>query len=204
MTKFRITNISVVKEREYTMVINYEGQRPQPETYEAKGQFFFAEKEGFVRFFSYRGPGDGYCGDTFTVKLIDGTTMEIEGPWSSRCSVMNDMGFTRSMEVTLYDSESTYRSAVTVEFARKLLKEFNLPYVIVRDHKSIEIKYIIVPIKEVITPKCLKAEEIEEAIIQYLIDKYGEDKEKLETSSYYFREWRKEWLTTQLLEIKWE
>ena len=58
--------------------------------------------------------------------------------------------------------------------------------------------------KEVTTPKCLKAEEIEEAIIQYLINKYGEDKEKLETSSYYFREWRKEWLTTQLLEIKWE
>jgi hypothetical protein len=69
--------------------------------FEKRGPLYFAEKDGFVRFFHYDHPDRGYDGAVFTVTMTDGAIVNLKGPWSSRSGVMNAAGFTPSMEVNI-------------------------------------------------------------------------------------------------------
>ncbi len=109
-------------------------ESPKNFIYQKKGCLYFAEKEGIVRFFFYDGPGDGYSGRNFDITLDTGEEVTLQGPWSSRSGVMNNAGFTPSMEVHFTDSlkhfergYTLYAGHVTVELAKKVVEEF-LPY----------------------------------------------------------------------------
>jgi hypothetical protein len=68
--------------------------------YKKKDSLYFSETDGFVRFFSYSSPGDGYAGCVFNITLENGEKVALKGPWSSRSGVMN-MFFTQSCEVSI-------------------------------------------------------------------------------------------------------
>ena len=69
--------------------------------FEERDGLFFAKNNGYVDFYAYSQPGRGFGGSKFTIKMIDGSVKELIGPWSSRCEVMNEAGFTPSLEVLL-------------------------------------------------------------------------------------------------------
>lgn len=106
--------------------------------FEKRGSLYFAEKEGLVRFFSYTRPGEGFGGTEFKLKMKDGSTTVLKGPWSSRSSAMNTAGFTPSTEVVITEKVGVWQrgytfhsSAMTVEKVREALKNF-LPSVELR------------------------------------------------------------------------
>ena len=51
--------------------------------YEYKHDHYWAEYQGLCSSYYYTGPGRGYGGRTFKLKMKDGTTKEVIGPWSS-------------------------------------------------------------------------------------------------------------------------
>jgi len=79
------------------------------------GALYWGEKNGFVHFFYYSGPSEGYGGRTFSIRMDDGTVAELHGPWSSRSAVMNDAGFPPCVEVVVErGSGSLYATAMLV------------------------------------------------------------------------------------------
>lgn len=103
---------------------------PQPDfrelRYEKRGNHYFAEKDGYVSFFAWDGtPDRGFCGAHFPIKLIDGSEVVLKGPWSSNSVAMDHDGFPRSFACVTHESISAH---ITVEKAKAILKEFNLPY----------------------------------------------------------------------------
>jgi hypothetical protein len=77
---------------------------------------YFAEHEsGLVRFFCHAPANEGgYGGHEFNLKMDDGSTETIKGPWSSRCGQMNHY-FTHSVEATI----NGVSGAITAELAKK-------------------------------------------------------------------------------------
>lgn len=120
--------------------------------YEHKGEsLWFAHKEGYVSFFSWRGPGneDGYCGRKYTITLLNGTKKDLLGPWSSRSGVMNQYFIPQCLDVSLKTTQDTYScwcaGAVTLEFALEAIKLCEEPIELVVKESHGE--YIFVPKK---------------------------------------------------------
>jgi len=76
--------------------------------YDWKDGIYYAEAEGFVRFLFYRSPGEGFDGHTFTLKMKDGSTHMLKGPWSSNSGAVNKRGFGPCKEVFLMDDEENF------------------------------------------------------------------------------------------------
>lgn len=74
--------------------------------YEKRESYYFAEYEGYVRFFSYNRPGNGFGGATYDLTMTDGTTKQLIGPWSGNASTANTLGFPESLEVSIHDRDS--------------------------------------------------------------------------------------------------
>ena len=88
--------------------------------YQKKGHCYWGEYDGYVSYFSYRGPNRGYGGREFTVKMADGSTEILKGPWSGNSLSMTAAGFPLSFEVILvypdqYSSESRFGGCITEE-----------------------------------------------------------------------------------------
>jgi len=81
---------------------------PNPESFYYKEfeNLYFSEYKGFVQYFSYDKPGNGFGGATFNIKMVDGSSKQLVGPWSSRSSVMNSeyTPFMRSTECSVRES----------------------------------------------------------------------------------------------------
>jgi hypothetical protein len=69
--------------------------------YEQRGHLYFGESDGYVSFFSYRGPDEGYGGREFTLTMKDGSTQILKGPWSSNPDSMAAAGFPMTYDVAL-------------------------------------------------------------------------------------------------------
>ncbi|MFP8954429.1 hypothetical protein ACLI4Z_15890 [Natrialbaceae archaeon A-arb3/5] len=56
---------------------------------------WYAEREGIARFFAWNGPENegGFAGRNYTITTVDGKEVTLRGPWSSRASAMNKVGF---------------------------------------------------------------------------------------------------------------
>lgn len=111
---------------------------PKDFIYEKRGSLYFAEKEGCVRFFYYERPDRGYGGTKFELKMEDGSTVILKGPWSSNSMTMNGAGFNPSIEVAMTEEVEVfkrgytfYAGAMTVEKVREGFKKF-LPSVELR------------------------------------------------------------------------
>lgn len=76
--------------------------------YEKRGDLYFAEKDGYVSFYAYSGPGEGYAGRHFPITLVDGTEVVLKGPWSSRPAVMLTAGFPECVDVIINDIYSAH------------------------------------------------------------------------------------------------
>lgn len=106
-----------------------------PRIYERKGRigqfYFFSEVEGYVVYFVWSGKGNdgGYGGAVWRIKArVKGKIRRItvKGAWSSRCSVMNQMGFPHSMETEITDDPESFErgdtffaGALTIERAKE-------------------------------------------------------------------------------------
>lgn len=92
----------------------------------------FAEQDGYVAFYCDDAKDHhGYGGWTFEIRLKDGTTRTLRGPWSSSPSVMNDFGFTPSWDAAMtadredWDRGYTYCAGhITMELVRQAVKQF--------------------------------------------------------------------------------
>ena len=99
--------------------------------FEQRGNLYFAEKDGGVRFFAYSGPDRGFAGRHFPIKMNDGTTKKLIGPWSSRAGCMNDAGFTKCVDIAYTDDPQAFRRGYTMfgghctlDLARKAVEKF--------------------------------------------------------------------------------
>jgi len=69
-------------------------------TEDGNGLYFGYTEDGYVRFYSYREPGRGYSGATFSIMMReDGKEIDLVGPWASRAGVMNKVGFPEVVDV---------------------------------------------------------------------------------------------------------
>lgn len=73
--------------------------------YSNKENIYFSCLEGMASYFAYSGPSDGFGGREFDIKMDDGTTKTLIGPWSSRAGAVNtlfgpivDMAWTDDVE----------------------------------------------------------------------------------------------------------
>ena len=119
----------------------YGVERCENFVYEQRGNLYFAVDQDSkqVSYFAYERPGQGYGGHIFTLNMVDGTTRNLIGPWSSRCAVMNEAGFPHSIECSI-KGESYRSGAILVDYAIALLEESDEPARIVRNQKH---QYII-------------------------------------------------------------
>lgn len=92
--------------------------------YEQKGYSYWAEKDGLVSFYYYTGPENGFAGREFELKMKDGSTQILKGPWSGNYMSMNEV-FPKTTCCTIivpkqgYDFR--YASRILAEKAKMLL-----------------------------------------------------------------------------------
>lgn len=121
--------------------------------YEKKGvSLWFAEKDGYVRFFSSRGEenGKGYCGRCFQIKTKGGEEVTLRGSWSSRAGLINNYFTPQCLEVLIKTSSNSngcwHSGAVTLLFALKAIKLCEEPIELVA--KEFHGEYTFVPMKK--------------------------------------------------------
>ena len=81
--------------------------------YEQKDTLYYAHKDGYVSFFHYSKPDDGYGGRKFELKMKDGSVKILVGPWSSREGVMNAAGFIPCVGCPITDEEKVWEEGLT-------------------------------------------------------------------------------------------
>ena len=84
--------------------------------YECKEGLYFAEADGYVSFMYHSGNPEqqqGYGGRHFKLTMKDGSEVVLKGPWSSRASVANSLGFTPSADVSITDDEEAWKRGHT-------------------------------------------------------------------------------------------
>jgi len=101
-------------------------------TFESKQDksIWYAEKDGFVKFFSGHPDedGKGFGGDSYTLNTKEGK-VELVGPFSSRAGYMNNIGFGPCIDVELTTNKSKFKKhdrftgyAVTKRFAEEAIQ----------------------------------------------------------------------------------
>ena len=100
--------------------------------YEKRGHLYFGEDKetGRVRFFFYDKPSHGFGGSKYELKLIDGSTATLIGPWSSNSTCMNNAGFEPSMYVNI---EGIYNMAdhMTLKVINQLLLPLQMEAILI-------------------------------------------------------------------------
>lgn len=77
---------------------------------------WYAELDGYVSFFSYVGPSDGFYGRGFELTMIDGSKKVLVGPWSSRAGAVNQLAPPKLppvMDVAMTDDEAVWHRGYT-------------------------------------------------------------------------------------------
>lgn len=99
--------------------------------YEQHGSCYFAEKEGYVNYYSYTRPDEGFGGRKFELKMKDGSVKTLIGPWSGNSAFAAASGFTPCMECSIIDNPVDYERGytfyagnITIELAKQVIKEF--------------------------------------------------------------------------------
>jgi hypothetical protein len=96
--------------------------------YEEKDGLYYAQHEGYVNFFYYVQPNNGFGGRCFDIIMKDGSKEVLKGPWSSRASVANSAGFGPCIDVSITDSLKVwkrgytfYSGSITVELVQEAI-----------------------------------------------------------------------------------
>lgn len=77
------------------------------------GQFYYGEKDGAVSFYARGNDKQGFGGRKFNLRLRDGTTEQLVGPYSSSPTTMASLGFPWSMDVTVTDDPEVWERGYT-------------------------------------------------------------------------------------------
>jgi len=127
--------------------------------FSVNGNLYYSEIDGYVRFFYYNRPGDGYSGQIYHLRLDNGKQIDLVGPWSSRASVMNDVGFAHCTEVSLTTEPETmikghtfFGGAMSVSVLREAMKKHLPDHELIVDLNNDETSYIVV--KKGVTDPC--------------------------------------------------
>jgi hypothetical protein len=98
---------------------------------------YYSICDGYASYLYYVAPGDGFAGRVFTLKMVDGTTRDLKGPWSSRAGCVNttlhqhDSSKGPIVDVTMTDDPDVYSGkiircfmagAITLELAEQAAK----------------------------------------------------------------------------------
>jgi len=93
-----------------------------------RGHIYYAELGGYVSFYYYSRPDEGYGGRKFPLSMEDGSTRILVGPWSSNSMSVNRLGLGPCVEVTITDDEKVwdrgytfYASAATIALIEKYI-----------------------------------------------------------------------------------
>jgi len=81
--------------------------------YEEREGLYYAELGGYVSFYYYVRPGDGFGGRVFNITMKDGSKKALRGPWSSRAGAMNRFGFGPCLDVSMTDNPESYERGYT-------------------------------------------------------------------------------------------
>ena len=96
--------------------------------YQHKENCYFAElPDGYVSFYYWTGQqSQGYGGSHFPITMADGSQVILKGPWSSRCGVMNAVGFTPSVDLCYTETwgRMLLAGAMTLEVVETALKTY--------------------------------------------------------------------------------
>jgi hypothetical protein len=76
--------------------------------YEERAGIYYAERDGYVSFFYWTEPGEGYGGRTFVLKMVDGSERSLQGPWSSNPGHVNSVGFGPCLAATIASGKHLY------------------------------------------------------------------------------------------------
>lgn len=74
---------------------------------------YVADTNGYVRYYYYQAPGDGFGGGCIDLKMSDGTTKTLIGPWSSRAGVVNRIGCGPVMDVIVFEKREEFERGYT-------------------------------------------------------------------------------------------
>ena len=74
---------------------------------------YFAERGGFVSFFYYQKPGDGYAGRAFNIETDKGSKV-LRGPWSSNSNTMYAAGFPDTISVEITTNMADFKRGFTL------------------------------------------------------------------------------------------
>lgn len=81
--------------------------------YEERNDLYYAEHNGYVSFYFYTQPGNGFGGTIFDIVMKNGTERSLKGPWSSRAGVANRLGFGPCLDVSLTDKLEAFERGYT-------------------------------------------------------------------------------------------
>jgi len=81
--------------------------------YEKRGSLYCTELDGYVSFYAYSRPDNGFGGRVFPITMVDGSKVDLKGPWSSRAGCMNDAGFKKCVDVSFIDDRAAYDRGYT-------------------------------------------------------------------------------------------
>lgn len=98
--------------------------------FDKNGAIYYAELDGYVRYYAYSRPGSGFGGRHFCITMKDGKEVILEGPWSSRPGAVHLYGFGPCVHVSITDDPLAFERGytffsgdVTLAFAQGALSE---------------------------------------------------------------------------------
>ena len=98
--------------------------------FERNGAIYYAELDGYVRYYAYSRPDQGFGGRHFRITMSSGEEVILEGPWSSRPGAVHLHGFGPCVHVSITDDPLAFERGytffagdVTLTFAQDALAE---------------------------------------------------------------------------------
>lgn len=100
--------------------------------YEERNGIYYSENGGYTHYLYYKSPGDGFGGSVFNLKMKEGSTRNLVGPWSSRAGCVNAQKFGFIMDVSITDDPKVFErgytfiaGAITLDLALEAAKIAN-------------------------------------------------------------------------------
>lgn len=81
--------------------------------YQEKEGIYYAECDGYVSFYYYVRPDDGFGGRHFHITMENGEEKVLKGPWSSNAGSVNRVGFGPCVDVSIIDDPRSYDRGYT-------------------------------------------------------------------------------------------
>ena len=93
--------------------------------YNQKEYIYYAQCGGYVSYYSYTGPDEGYGGRTFELNMADGSVKKLKGPWHCGSRIANKY-FDECVECTITEDPIAWKNGFTFYSGAITLKKFKL------------------------------------------------------------------------------